>query len=57
MHYGEGEDKDAQNSRLINDILDQEKPDLVVITGDVVSGYAWDKQTKPWTSIYYDKLA
>jgi predicted MPP superfamily phosphohydrolase len=42
MHYGEGEDKDAQNSRLINDILDQEKPDLVVITGDVVSGYAWD---------------
>lgn len=26
-------------------ILDQEKPDLVILTGDIVSGYAWDGKT------------
>lgn len=29
-------------------ILDKEKPDLVIITGDLVSGFAWDGETTPW---------
>ncbi len=28
--------------------MDTEKPDFVVCTGDVVSGYAWDKKTQGW---------
>ena len=36
-------------------ILDLEQPDLVIITGDVVSGYAWDGSTTPWSSIQYTK--
>jgi predicted MPP superfamily phosphohydrolase len=42
IHFGEDEPDDLDNMRLISDILEQEKPDLAVITGDVVSGYAWD---------------
>lgn len=41
----------------MNDILDQEKPDFVVITGDVISGYAWDGVTKPWAAHVYDTMA
>ena len=26
-------------------ILDQEQPDLVILTGDIVSGYAWNGKT------------
>ena len=50
LHFGENDEADANNQRLIRDILDQEKPDLVVVTGDVVSGYAWDGKTKPWVA-------
>ena len=32
------------------EILDYEKPDFVVITGDLVSGYAWDGKTKNWVA-------
>ena len=56
IHFGEGDETDAQNQKLINDVLDQENPDLVIISGDVVSGYAWDKTTKPWAAIQYDKM-
>jgi hypothetical protein len=41
----------------MNDILDQEKPDFVVITGDVISGYAWDRVTRPWAARVYDSMA
>ncbi len=27
-----------------------------MITGDVVSGYAWDHITRPWTANHYKKL-
>lgn len=57
IHYGEGDATDAENSRLISDIIDQERPDLVIVSGDVVSGYAWDGQTRPWAATQYDKLA
>ena len=29
-------------------ILSKEKPDLVVITGDLVSGYMWNGRDKDW---------
>jgi predicted MPP superfamily phosphohydrolase len=45
VHYGENIFLDIQNRRIMEEILDDEKPDLVVITGDLVSGYAWDGKT------------
>ncbi len=51
IHFGEDEPDDLDNMRLISDILDQEQPDLAIITGDVVSGYAWDQKTRPWTAV------
>jgi hypothetical protein len=44
LHYGEGETQDLQNNLLVADLLDWEKPDLAVITGDLVSGYMWKGQ-------------
>ena len=40
----------------MSQILDQEKPDLVILTGDIVSGNAWVRKTKnflvrKWTSV------
>lgn len=29
---------------------------MAVITGDVVSGYAWDGKTRPWADYHYKKL-
>lgn len=56
LHFGEGDEKDSNNQELIRAILDAEKPDLVINTGDVVSGYMWDGQTRPWTQIYWDRM-
>ena len=56
IHFGEDEPDDLDNMRLISDIIEQEKPDLAIITGDVVSGYAWDKKTRPWTAVQYANL-
>lgn len=39
LHFGEDEQDDNDNLRLMGDILDQEKPDFVVVTGDVISAY------------------
>ena len=38
------------------DILDWEKPDLVVITGDMVTGFAWDGITPNWYANNYDRF-
>lgn len=38
IHWQKGDDKDTCTSRLMEDILDIEKPDLVVLTGDNISG-------------------
>lgn len=42
LHYGENEASDSLAFSLQSQLLDLENPDLVVITGDMVSGYAWD---------------
>lgn len=43
LHYGEDETKDKNSQILQGKLIQTVKPDLVVITGDAVSGYAWDK--------------
>lgn len=57
IHLGEGEQKDRDTQKLLLDIIAAENPDLVVVTGDVISGYAWDKKTRPWGEIQYRKFA
>ena len=39
LHYRNGEAADLQTIRLMNAVLDTEKPDLVVLTGDVIDGF------------------
>jgi predicted MPP superfamily phosphohydrolase len=51
IHFGEGDTTDALNQKLISEVLELEDPDFVIISGDVVSGYAWDGKTKPWAAI------
>lgn len=41
---------------MIKDILEAERPDLVVATGDIVSGNKWGKLTRPWAELQYRKL-
>lgn len=38
-------------------VLELEKPDFAVITGDVVSGYAWDGNTTGWYAEQYKTFA
>ncbi|NLH41360.1 MAG: metallophosphatase, partial [Planctomycetes bacterium] len=40
LHLHEGGEKDRQTLALIGQILDVEKPQLVVLTGDTLSGAA-----------------
>ena len=56
IHFGEGDTTDALNQKLISEVLELEDPDFVIISGDVVSGYAWDGKTKPWAAVQYDKM-
>lgn len=42
MHYGEGTDNDILTNQLQASVIEAEQPDLVVFSGDAVSGYAWD---------------
>jgi len=59
IHYGENEAKDANTTRLMESLIGMEKPDLAILTGDMVSGYAWDKsegwykrQWEKWTEAF-----
>jgi predicted MPP superfamily phosphohydrolase len=45
LHLHEGGDKDHQTLTLIGEILDIEKPQLVVLTGDTLSGAAKRQET------------
>lgn len=38
---------------VMRTVLETEKPDFVVVTGDVVSGYAWDGKTPGWFAQVY----
>ena len=61
IHYSENDDKDSKTTALLRDLITWEKPDLAVLTGDMVSGYAWDqsqgwyaKQWHKWTQAFKD---
>jgi predicted MPP superfamily phosphohydrolase len=43
IHYGENEKSDASTTKLMEKLFETEKPNLAVLTGDMVSGYAWDQ--------------
>ncbi len=51
LHYGEGPNRDHNSTILTERLLNMTNPDLVVITGDSVSGYAWDGLNN---TFYYD---
>lgn len=45
LHYGDRFTSDAATTRLQNYLIQSIRPDMVAVTGDAVSGYAWDKKT------------
>ncbi|EFA84277.1 putative metallophosphoesterase [Heterostelium album PN500] len=59
LHYGEFNSFDSLNHQAQNKLLDFEKPDLVILSGDMISGYnknffnesryhhSWELLTKP----------
>lgn len=57
IHFGENEENDVMAQNLIRKVIELEQPDLAVVTGDVVSGYAWDGKTEGWYAKHYEKLA
>lgn len=42
LHFGESDKRDSDNQINIKSILESTKPDVVIVTGDLVSGYSWD---------------
>jgi 3',5'-cyclic AMP phosphodiesterase CpdA len=51
LHYGENGMKDVNSSKLQEKLINYTKPDAIVVTGDSVSGYAWDGLN---STFYYD---
>ena len=60
LHYGANLDKKKDNStsNLERYILDLEKPDLVVVTGDIISSEWWDtnQYQDVWTKKLWEKM-
>eukprot|EP00128_Syssomonas_multiformis_P008322 Colp12_sorted_trinity150504_noHs@31960 len=57
LHYGElPSSKDTLSAQVQDTILKAEKPDLVVMTGDMVSGYAWSHLTRNWFKSLWPKI-
>ncbi len=54
IHFGEGFKHNDQNYQLVKKLIEWEKPDFVAVTGDVVSGYAWDGHTQGWYKENYE---
>ena len=48
IHFGEGAEQDLGSQNVMRKVLELEQPDFAVVTGDVVSGYAWDGKTPGW---------
>lgn len=55
LHFGEDDSKDKHTRAVQRRILHHERPDLVVLSGDQVSGYAWDG-TDGWYARQWDAL-
>ncbi len=66
LHWANGGDEDIETQRLTELVLDREKPDLVVLTGDVIAGGdcldpadSWLRAVRPmeergilWAAVY-----
>ncbi|KAK9918079.1 hypothetical protein WJX75_001042 [Coccomyxa subellipsoidea] len=42
LHYGHFPETDQHTDKVIANLLSYERPDLAVLSGDMVSGFAWD---------------
>jgi len=56
LHFGEDEDKDKNTASLQEFLIATVKPDIVVITGDAVSGYSWDKKSPDFYRKNWEKF-
>lgn len=56
LHFGSGYNEDLHTLAVQGTILTNEKPDLVVITGDLVSGYMWNGKDKNWFMHHWQQL-
>ena len=45
LHFGENMEADEKTVEEIQDMIRKEEPDFVAVTGDIVSGFAWDHYT------------
>jgi predicted MPP superfamily phosphohydrolase len=52
LHYGDHPEKDTNSSIIEEILLNHIKPDIITITGDAVSGYAWNGRNQT----YYQDL-
>lgn len=50
LHYGENGEKDVSSTILQEKLINLTNPDLVVVTGDSVSGYAWNGRNRTFYS-------
>ena len=60
LHFGEDQtsgELDHDTLHMIRSLIGKEKPDFIAITGDIVSGQAWDRQTPRFWERYYTPLA
>ena len=51
-HFGESYIGDYLTLSMMNNILDEEKPDLVVLSGDIISGYTWNGKAGWFESLW-----
>jgi len=56
LHYGESLETDHHTDLAIKTLLDYEKPDFVANTGDVLSGYNWNKIDADWAKTRYSRM-
>jgi 3',5'-cyclic AMP phosphodiesterase CpdA len=57
LHYGLNATNNANNDRIQADLIKRVKPDLVIITGDAVSGYEWDKKESGFYEKYWRQFS
>jgi hypothetical protein len=48
LHYGENEYKDSHSDQIQEKLIKLVQPDMVVNTGDAISGNKWNKVDKGW---------
>lgn len=58
LHLGESRlHLDYETLTMIEHLIDKEQPDFIAITGDIVSGQAWDQKSKDFWKTHYKYLA